>query len=146
MSRRVICTCALLFAITIGCDRSSPEQASLITTYFERFNAHDWEGMAGMYASNASFLDPAFGTVPIRLSHAEVVKKYAELQAVIPDVHDSVVSVHCTGGNDVFVEFNSSGTGPDGQPFSLPLMTRFTLKDGLITSDRTYYDNPCEPQ
>jgi len=42
------------------------------------------------------------------------------------------------------VEFVASGTAPDGSPFELPIAAIFTIENGVITHDFTYYDNVGE--
>lgn len=46
-----------------------------------------------------------------------------------------------SGENHIIVEFVSSGTAPDNSKFELPICTIFTIENGLITKDFTYYDN-----
>ncbi len=93
----------------------------------------------------AELKDPAYGTGSVHLGRAEIVAKYRELQKAIPDVQDSVAAVY-TAGDDVVVEFVSSGTAPDSSRFRLPICTIFRVENGKISRDLTYYDNPCEPQ
>ena len=112
----------------------------LIQTYFKHFNAHDWQKMAAMYREPAEMKDPAFGLEMIRQTRAEIVGKYQELNQAIPDVRDSILSIY-PSGKHVVVEFISSGTAPDSSKFTLPICTVFTIENGLITQDFTYYDN-----
>lgn len=51
---------------------------------FERFNQHDWEGMAALYTDTAEFKDPSFGKGMVKQTRAETVKKYKELNALFP--------------------------------------------------------------
>jgi ketosteroid isomerase-like protein len=74
-------------------------------------------------------------------SRAQIVKEYSELQSMFPDVQDSVVAVYPSGKNKVIVEFVSKGTNPDKTKFELPICTIFTIENGKITKDYTYYDN-----
>ena len=41
----------------------------------------------------------------------------------------------------MIVEFISTGTAEDGSQFELPICTIFTIENGKITKDFTYYDN-----
>ena len=41
----------------------------------------------------------------------------------------------------MIVEFVSTGTAPDGTKFELPIVSIFTIEEGMITKDWTYYDN-----
>lgn len=41
----------------------------------------------------------------------------------------------------ITVESISTGTAADGSKFELPICTIFTIENGKITKDFTYYDN-----
>jgi ketosteroid isomerase-like protein len=106
---------------------------------FETFNRHDWKAMAELYADTASFLDPSFGMEYVRKTRTETAAKYAELQALFPDIHDEVVGMY-PSADKVTVEFVSTGTAGDTLSFKLPIITVLTFKDGVIVRDATYYD------
>jgi ketosteroid isomerase-like protein len=108
---------------------------------FEKFNNHDWAGMAALYADTAEFKDPTLGTGIVKQTRQQTITKYTELQKMIPDVKDSVVAMYPSGNKHITVEFVSKGTGPDGKPFELPVCTVFTVENGKITKDFTYFDN-----
>ncbi|MBN8681851.1 MAG: nuclear transport factor 2 family protein [Chitinophagales bacterium] len=114
---------------------------AVVRQLYQHFNAHDWAKMAALYSDNAEFLDPSLGTAPVRQSHADVVKKYSELNGVFPDIHDDVKAIYPSGDKHVIAEFVSSGTAPDGSKFYLPICTVFTIENGVIVRDNTYYDN-----
>jgi phosphorylcholine metabolism protein LicD len=71
----------------------------------------------------------------------QIIKEYSELQNQFPDVQDSVVAVYPSGDKNVIVEFVSKGTLPDQSKFELPICTIFTIENGKITKDYTYFDN-----
>lgn len=100
--------------------------------------------MAALYADPAEFLDPAFGQKAVKQTRQQTVKKYKEMEAMSKDIRDDVVHLYAAGDKTVIVEFVSSGTAPDGTKWSLPICTIFTIENGLITKDHTYYDNPSE--
>ena len=68
------------------------------------------------------------------------MEHYLELEKMFPDIKDELTDV-ITSGNRVVVQFLSTGTAPDGTQWHLPICTVFTLKDGEIVVDATYYDN-----
>ncbi len=153
--------CPLLLSISlIACNHSSekelvksslvsvesPEQKNekLVRTYFDHFNRHDWDKMAAMYSDPAEFRDPSFGKDPVKQTRAEVAKKYGEMGAVFPDMRDEITAVYASGDKHVTVEFTSRATNPDGSKFELPICVVFTIDNGLITKDYTYYDNAGE--
>jgi ketosteroid isomerase-like protein len=129
--------------------RQMPETANinnekLVRQYFRHFNKHDWQQMAAMYADTAEFKDPSLGEGIVKQTHEQIVKKYGELQQMIPDVRDSIVTIYPSGDKHIIVEFNSTGTAPDKSKFTLPICTIFTIENGKISQDFTYYDNFSE--
>ncbi len=124
---------------SIKTDKSAKNKA-LLEKYFQHFNNHEWQQMADMYIEQPEMKDPAYGLKNTKMTKADIVKKYSELSQMIPDVHDNVVKMYHAGDN-VTVEFESSGTAPDGSKFILPICTIFEITDGKITKDLTYYDN-----
>jgi ketosteroid isomerase-like protein len=134
-----------VFFVSIACQSekqtdNTVANKAIIDEYFDYFNKHDWQKMVSMYADSAEMKDPAYGPKTIKMTQAEIQKKYEELQKGIPDVKDSVVVMYQSGDN-VIVEFVSSGTAPDSTKFELPICTIFEIKNGKITKDFTYYDN-----
>lgn len=113
----------------------------LIKQYFEHFNKHEWKKMAAMYTETADFKDPSLGPGIVKQTRKQIEDKYAELNGIFPDLKDKVVQVYPSGDKHVIVEFVSTGTAPDGSKFELPICTIFTIENGLITKDFTYFDN-----
>ena len=124
-----------------GQNRITADNEKLIKQYFNYFNQHDWIKMANMYAETADFKDPALGKGIIKQTREQIIKKYGELSQLFPDLKDEVVSIYPSGNKHVIVEFISRGTAPDSSKFELPICTVFTIENGLITKDFTYYDN-----
>jgi steroid delta-isomerase-like uncharacterized protein len=134
---------ATLAACNNASHQATPQATShqsLISTYFKYFNNHNWQAMANMYTDSAVMRDPAYGINTVILTKADIVKKYQELNTLIQDVHDDVKKIY-ESGNNVIVEFESKGTGPDGKAFTLPICTIFEIENGKISKDFTYYDN-----
>ena len=113
----------------------------LIKQYFEHFNNHDWEKMAALYTDTAEFKDPSLGQGIVKQSREQIVNKYQELNNTFPDVKDKVISIYPSGEKHITVEFLSTGTAPDHSKFELAICTIFTIENGKITKDFTYYDN-----
>ncbi len=135
---------SFLFLLLLSCinpSTSSNENQKIVERYYELFNKHQWEEMAKMYSEKALFKDPSLGTGIVEQNRVEIAKKYRELEALFPDVHDSIVQLYPTNTNHIVVEFVSTGTAPDNTKFTLPICTIFTIENGLITKDFTYYDN-----
>jgi hypothetical protein len=53
----------LLATIAVSCksekNMETNDHQTLVKTYFEHFNAHNWQKMAEMYADTADFKDPS---------------------------------------------------------------------------------------
>ena len=133
----------VFFSCTFVADTVDNEAANekLVQQYFQHFNNHDWQKMAEMYSLIAEFKDPSFGKDIVKQTRPEIIEKYTELASVFPNVKDSVLQVYHSGNQHVIVEFISTGTAKDGSVFKLPICTVFTIENGLITKDFTYYDN-----
>ncbi|NSL86507.1 nuclear transport factor 2 family protein [Chitinophaga sp. Mgbs1] len=111
----------------------------VVKEMYEAFNEHNWEKMAACYHDTAVFLDPSLGPAEVLHTRQQIADKYRELGKMFPDVHDEVKEMY-GDKNHIIVEFVSSGTGPDGKKWSLPICTVFTVENGKITRDHTYYD------
>jgi ketosteroid isomerase-like protein len=138
-----------LFTFT-SCTKQQPETQStfdnekFVQQYFRHFNNHDWTAMAAMYAETADFKDPSLGQGIVKQTRQQTIDKYSELNKVFPDIHDNVIQTYLSGEKHIIVEFISTGTAPDSSKLELPLCTIFTIENGLITKDFTYYDNTEE--
>ena len=110
-------------------------ESKIVERYYELFNKHQWEEMAKMYSEKAAFKDPSLGTGVVEQSRAQIAKKYGELEAIFPDVHDSIVQIYPSDANHIVVEFVSTGTAPDNTKFTLPICTIFAIENGLTTKD-----------
>lgn len=144
----VILSLSILFLGSCNCKQSTETHSSagaenekIIREYFTLFNNHEWEKMAGLYAEPAEFKDPALGNEVISQSRKDIVEHYSGLQSVFADIKDDIVQIYPSGEKHVIVEFISKGTAPDGSQFELPICTIFTVENGKITKDYTYYDN-----
>jgi ketosteroid isomerase-like protein len=131
---------ALLFVCGVfSCTSPLDKNTDTAVKIFEAFNTHDWEKMASYYSDPALFMDPSYGKSFVSKSRKETVAKYRELQHMFPDVTDQVTGVY-PSGDQVIVEFVSTGTNSEGASFTLPIICVLTFKDGLIIKDATYYD------
>jgi ketosteroid isomerase-like protein len=142
-----ILSLSLLCLIAISCNTEEAstdnkvKSEEFVKTYFNHFNNHNWKEMAALYVENAEFKDPSLGIDPIKQSRQQVIDKYTELNQIFPDLHDEVKQVYPSGNNQIIVEFISTGKASDSLSFKLPICTIFTIENGLITNDYTYYDN-----
>ena len=122
------------------------ENEKLVKQYFENFNKHEWEKMAGMYIEVSDFKDPSLGQGIVKQTRQQTIEKYSGLSKMFPNVNDEIIQIYPSGDNHIIVEFVSTGTAPDGSKFKLPICTIFTIENGKITKDFTYYDNFEQPK
>ena len=134
--------------LVISCNNQKPskpmntsENHKVVKQYFEYFNNHDWKKMSEMYTQTADFKDPSLGPGIVKQSRQQIQNKYAELNKIFPDLHDKVLQIYPSGEKHIIVEFVSTGTGADNSKFELSICTIFTIENGLITKDFTYFDN-----
>lgn len=118
------------------------ENITIVKTLFEHFNKHEWEKMSRLYSEPADFKDPSFGPKEVKQTRNQTAQKYQDMQKMSPDIRDEIIQIYSSGDKNVIVEFVSSGTAPDGTKWNLPICTIFTIENGQITRDATYYDNP----
>lgn len=97
--------------------------------------------MANMYAKTSDFKDSSLGQGIVKQTRQQIVDKYSELNKVFPDLHDQVIQTYPSGDQHIIVELVSSGTAPDHSKFELPICVIFTIEDGFITKDFSYFDN-----
>ncbi|MEP6627678.1 MAG: nuclear transport factor 2 family protein [Ginsengibacter sp.] len=117
------------------------DNEKLVTQYFEHFNNHEWTKMADMYLDTAEFKDPSLGQGIVKQTRQQIVDKYSDLNKIFLDLHDQVIQIYPSGDKHIIVEFVSSGTAPDNTKFDLPICTIFTIENGMITKDFSYFDN-----
>lgn len=132
----------------MGCTNQTKEKTmatstdeKLVKQYFEHFNNHEWTKMANMYAETTDFKDPSLGQGIVKQTRQQIVDKYSALNKVFPDLHDQVIQIYPSGDQPIIVELVSSGTAPDHSKFELPICVIFTIENGLITKDFSYFDN-----
>ncbi len=136
------------FFIIIACNNANnlfssrqEKNVALVKQVFERFNKHDFQGMAALYADPAEFKDPSFGKAIVKQSRQQIATKYAKIKQLYPDVKDEIVGIYPSGDDHVIVEFISSASSIEGDEWEMPVCTIFTIEEGLITRDYNYYDN-----
>ena len=140
-------TLLILIPTFIACNNlkdnamATSNNEKIVRQYFEHFNNHEWSKMANMYAEVSDFKDPSLGLGIVKQSRQQIMDKYSELNEIFPDLHDEVIQIYPSGDKHIIVEFVSSGTAPDDSKFELPICTIFTIEDGIITKDFSYFDN-----
>lgn len=125
---------------------TATENEKIVRQYYEHFNKHEWKRMADMYAQVSDFKDPSLGQGIVKQTRQQIIEKYSGLGEMFPDVKDEIVQIYPSSDKNIIVEFISTGTAPDSSKFELPICTIFTIENGKITRDFTYYDNFEEPE
>jgi predicted SnoaL-like aldol condensation-catalyzing enzyme len=140
--KNVIYVFAILMFIT-ACNKKQEKNTNeiMVKQYFEYFNKHDWNKLASMYTDTAYFKDPTLGIGIVKQSRKQTIEKYTELSNIFPNLKDEIIAIYPSGENHIIVEFKSSGKATDNTTFGLPICTIFTIENGLITKDFTYFDN-----
>lgn len=122
-------------------DATALENQNLINRYFELFNQHKWAELSTIYSEDTAFKDPSLGTNIVKLTREQFITKYTELNSVFPNLKDSVIQMYTAGKKHIIVEFVATGNAEDGTRLALPICTVFTIENGKIVKDFTYYDN-----
>lgn len=149
---KYIATYLLLIMVLTSCnhqktkDMEITENEKIIKQYYEHFNNHEWSKMAEMYTYTSDFKDPSLGQGIVKQTRPQIIEKYTALGEMFPDVKDEIIQIYPSGDKHMIVEFISTGTAPDGSKFELPICTIFTIENGKITKDYTYYDNFEDPE
>ena len=133
-----------LIIVLCSCNNNSHQSSqnqAIIKHLYEHFNNHEWQKMADLYVDTTDFKDPSFGTEIAKQTRLQTVQKYSEMEKMFPDIKDEVVQMYDSGNNVVIVEFVSTGTAPDGTKFKMPICSIYTIENGKIVKDFTYYDN-----
>ncbi len=81
-----------------------------------------------MYVETVEFKDPSFGKGIVKQTRQQIAGKYAELNKMFPDLRDKMIQTYPSGDNHIIVEFVSTGTGPDGSKFELPILRFLQFK------------------
>lgn len=112
-------------------------QAAVIHKLYQAFQHHDGEAMASVYHPDATFEDPAFGTLKgkeigamwkflLELSQRQIAIRYSQV-----DVHNGIGTAHW----DADYRFSLTGFYIDNH-----IDSRFSFKDGLIYSQQDHFD------
>jgi ketosteroid isomerase-like protein len=132
---------SILFSCNSENNKTTQINEQLIKQYFDHFNKHEWAKLGAMYTENADFKDPTLGQGVVKQTRQQTIQKYEELNQIFPNLHDEIVGIYPSGDKHIIVEFVSSGMAADNSKFELPICTIFTIENGLITKDFTYFDN-----
>ncbi|GGF02007.1 hypothetical protein GCM10011611_04390 [Aliidongia dinghuensis] len=105
---------------------------------FDAFNRHDADAIEGAYAVDATLHSP---DDPNLSGNKPIADTYRKLFAAIPDAKDNITLIESVGPH-VYVQFSLTGHwgGAEDKPIVARLMSVYTVKNGHIAEDDTYYD------
>ncbi len=121
---------------TVASDFSRSTKA--VRLKFEAFNRHDVAAIEAIYAPNAVLHSPDY---PELRGNSAIAGTYRQLFDAIPDAADTVQELGYFE-NKVYAQFVLSGhvkSAPD-KLVTVRIMSVYTIRDGRIVDDSTYYD------
>ena len=118
--------------------RGQPDAETTVRQKFAAFNRHDAETIQNIYGANAVLHSPDY---PGLTGNVPIASTYRQLFAAIPDARDEIRSFDAIG-DKVYVQFTLTGHwgGDPGHGLQVRIMSIYTVKDGHIADDTTYYD------
>ncbi len=114
------------------------DTAKTVRQKFAAFDQHDALAIQDIYGTDAVLHSPDY---PELKGNAPIAGTYRQLFAAIPDAKDEVQSFDVIG-NKVYVQFLLTGHwgGAPDKAVHARIMSIYTVADGHITADTTYYD------
>ena len=115
---------------------SKTEARALIGQIVTAYNTRDVDALVALYDPDIVYWS-AIGDH--RRGIAEVREHLEHLHETLPDERMKTQTI-VTDGDLVVVEFESSGTAPDGRPYSIEFTEVFELAGGRVSSIKVYLD------
>ena len=112
------------------------ENRALIRRFYEAFDRHDGEAMAGCYTPDVTFEDPAFGEL-----HGDEAR--AMWKMLTGRTEDLSVELRSHDADETSGSANWIATytfGPTGRQVVNDISARFRFEDGLIADHRDEFD------
>jgi ketosteroid isomerase-like protein len=105
---------------------------------FAAFNQHDLGAIEHIYSSNATLNSPDQRGL---IGNKPIADTYRMLFESIPDAKDTIELLEAAGKR-VYAQFVLSGhwNGMQDKPVKVRIMSVYTVKNGRIIDDATYYD------
>ena len=105
---------------------------------FAAFNQHDVAAIEEIYSATALLNSPDYRNL---VGNKPIAETYRKIFDSIPDAKDTIEQLE-SAGQHVYVQFVLSGhwNGLQDKPISVRIMAVYTVKDGRIVDDATYYD------
>jgi limonene-1,2-epoxide hydrolase len=105
---------------------------------FTAFNQHDVGAIEEIYSREATLNSPDYRDL---IGSKPIAETYRKLFESIPDAKDTVERLE-SAGERVYAQFVLSGhwNGMQDKLITVRIMAVYTVKDGRIVDDATYYD------
>lgn len=130
--------CGLASAPMLAATHRNPDPLDVVRQKFVAFDKHDVSAIEKIYAADAVLHSPDY---PALSGGAPIADTYRHLFEAIPDAKDNLVSLDHVG-DKVYAQFVLTGhfKGADDKTIRVPIMSVYTVRDGHIVVDSTYYD------
>jgi ketosteroid isomerase-like protein len=143
MNAKHLMTAACLAGVA-ACAGNAPspagqaDAAKTVQRKFTAFDQHDAAAIQDVYGVDAVLHSPDY---PELKGNGPISGTYRQLFAAIPDAKDEVQSFDVIG-DKVYVQFVLTGhwSGAADKPVHARIMSIYTVADGHIVADTTYYD------
>jgi hypothetical protein len=134
-----LCLCGGLAGV--GSYAASPADTgpmAAVRHKFAAFNQHDVGAIEKIYSSRATLNSPDYRHL---VGNKPIAETYRKLFDSIPDAKDEIELLE-SAGEHVYAQFVLSGhwNGMQDKPVNVRIMAAYTVRDGRIIEDATYYD------
>jgi limonene-1,2-epoxide hydrolase len=110
----------------------------VVRSKFAAFNQHDAHAIEEIYAGAATLNSPDYNNL---VGNKAIADTYRKLFDSIPDAKDNIERLESVDKR-VYVQFTLTGhwNGMQDKPIGIRIMAIYTVEDGRIIEDATYYD------
>ena len=130
--------CGLAGGNSCAAPRADIRPLEVVRNKFAAFNKHDVGAIEEIYAEVATLNSPEYSNL---VGNKAIAETYRKIFDSIPDAQDGIELLESVGKH-VYARFILSGhwNGMQDKPISVRIMAAYTVKDGRIVDDATYYD------
>jgi hypothetical protein len=135
----IACLCwGLAGGSSYAASRAGIRPIDAVRNKFAAFNQHDVGAIEEIYSETATLNSPDYRNL---VGNKPIAETYRKIFDSIPDAKDNVELLEFAGKR-VYAQFVLSGhwNGMQDKPVSVRIMAVYTVKDGRIVDDSTYYD------
>ncbi len=138
----VYALCGLASATVLAAAHRNVDPLDVVRQKFVAFDKHDVSGIEKIYAVDAILHSPDY---PALAGGAPIADTYRRLFEAIPDAKDNLESLDRVG-DKIYAQFVLTGhfKGANDKAISVRIMSVYTVRDGHIVADSTYYDRKSQ--